>query len=226
MHALSAHHALVPPHLTRAAASGAAGETAALPTTADGHPCGSMADLVVQPGPYDRGRVPADVIGRLARFAPLGGVDAALVTLDLDALRAQPGSDLVVDLAFPEGPVTATAPALGDERVAKVGRTTALTHGRVSAIELDALFIDYGEEIGEVSFDGQIEIESADPGPFSLPGDSGALVYRTADQVAIGLVFAGAPGTDGDAEARARLGLTYATPIDAVLDALGVDLAR
>ncbi|WP_425955782.1 hypothetical protein [Xylanimonas sp. McL0601] len=174
-------------------------------------------DVVVQPGPADGGTAPGDRIGTLARWAPLAAgehhrVDAALALLD-------DGVGVGVDATYPVGRVTTTAEAQGGEAVAKVGRTTSLTRGRVSAIELDDVVVGYGDELGVLSFDGQIEVEATGPGPFSRGGDSGALVYRE-DGVALGLLFAGSEtgGPDGS-------GLTYVNPIDAVLEALGVTLA-
>ena len=135
-------------------------------------------------------------------------VDAALALLD-DGLDADP--------TYPVGRVTTTAVAAGGESVAKIGRTTARTQGRVTAIEMDDVVVGYGEELGALSFDHQIEVEGL-AGAFSRGGDSGSLVYRE-DGVALGLLFAGSEtgGSDGS-------GLTYCNPIDAVLEALGVQL--
>lgn len=179
-----------------------------------GSPQNAVGDVVLQPGPADGGRAPRDRIGTLAAFAPLtpgvrGAVDAATALLD----------DADVDLDHPVGRITSTAAAVGGEEVAKIGRTTATTTGRVSAIELDDVVVDYGAGLGELAFDDQIEVESTGAGPFSRGGDSGSLVYRT-DGVAIGLLFAGSEsgGENG-------IGLTYVNPIDTVLTALGARLA-
>ncbi|WP_277207504.1 hypothetical protein [Isoptericola croceus] len=90
--------------------------------------------------------------------------------------------------------------------------------GRVTAIELDDVVVGYGEELGALSFDDQIEVESTGDGPFSRGGDSGSLVYR-ADDVALGLLFAGSE-TGGEGGS----GLAYVNPIDTVLGAFGVRL--
>ena len=74
---------------------------------------------------------------------------------------------------YPVGRMTTTADVLGGESVGKIGRTTAVTRGRVTAIELDDVVVGYGDELGELSFDNQIEVESTSPGPFSRGGDSG-----------------------------------------------------
>ncbi|MET0788823.1 MAG: hypothetical protein ABWY33_06225 [Cellulomonas sp.] len=178
-----------------------------------GRPEAKVGDVIVQPGPADGGRAPRDRVGTLAARVELepgadATVDCAIALLD----------DQEVDPEYPVGLITTTAVTLGDERVAKIGRTTSVTHGRVTAIELDNVVVGYGDELGELSFDNQIEVESTGTGPFSRGGDSGSLVYRE-DGVALGLLFAGSEsgGENGT-------GLTYINPIDAVLHALGVTL--
>lgn len=179
-----------------------------------GTPSARLGDAILQPGPADGGRNPRDKVGELAgrvELEPYGraSVDCAIALLD----------DPDVDLHYPVGLVTTTAPAVGNEEVAKIGRTTSVTHGKVTAIELDDVVVGYGEELGEIAFDGQIEVESTGASAFSRGGDSGSLVYRE-DGVALGLLFAGSEtgGENG-------FGLTYLNPIDAVLDALGATLA-
>lgn len=179
-----------------------------------GSPSAQVGDVVVQPGPADGGRAPGDRVGTLAQVVPLtpgepATVDAALALLD---------DGIEIDPTYPVGAVTTTAVAAGGEVVAKIGRTTAHTQGRVTAIEMDDVVVGYGDELGALSFDNQIEVEGTG-GAFSRGGDSGSLVYRE-DGVALGLLFAGSEtgGADGT-------GLTYCNPVDAVLEALGVTLA-
>jgi hypothetical protein len=180
-----------------------------------GSPDAKPGDVVVQPGPADGGQEPEDRVGELADVVPLTAGERATV----DAAIARLDDGVGVGLDYPVGRITTTARVEGTEEVAKIGRTTALTQGRVTAIELDDVLVGYGEELGVLTFDDQIEVESTGKGPFSRGGDSGSLVYR-ADGVAIGLLFAGSEtgGTNGT-------GLTYVNPIDTVLEALGVRLA-
>jgi hypothetical protein len=102
-------------------------------------------------------------------------------------------------------------------KVAKVGRTTGLTHGRVTAFELDNVVVGY--DLGNLRFDNQIEIEGAEAGPFSQGGDSGSVIVDE-ELKAVALLFAGGDqgGTNGQ-------GLTYASPIHKVLEVLAVELA-
>ncbi|MDD9207907.1 hypothetical protein PU560_15735 [Georgenia sp. 10Sc9-8] len=189
VHALSNHHVLVGPR-------------------------GQVGDRVLQPGPADGGRSPADRVGELSAYVPLvpgevAHVDAALARLDVAE----------VDRGHPAGPLEGWGTVEGDEVVQKVGRTTGITEGRVTAIELDQVLVGYGTELGELRFDDQIEVESTGPGPFSRGGDSGSLVYRTTDRRAIGLLFAGSEsgGENGT-------GLTYLNPVGEVLAALRATL--
>jgi hypothetical protein len=100
--------------------------------------------------------------------------------------------------------------------VAKVGRTTGTTHGRVTAFEMDNVVAAYG--IGNLRFDQQVEMESAGEGPFDRGGDSGSLIVD-AERKAVALLFAGSDvgGANGQ-------GLTYANPLRSVLEELEIDL--
>jgi hypothetical protein len=101
--------------------------------------------------------------------------------------------------------------------VHKVGRTTGVRQGRVTAFELDGLLVEY--DVGDVAFDNQIEIEGSGNRSFSDAGDSGSLIVDD-QMLAAALLFAGS-----DHGGRNGKGLTYANPIAAVLKALKVKLA-
>jgi hypothetical protein len=178
-----------------------------------GSPEARPGDIVLQPGPADGGLAPGDRIGELAQVVDLDALEPAYTDAAIARLDRVP-----VDFDYPVGRVIKTARALGGEIVGKVGRTTSVTRGRVTAIELDDVIVGY-EDLGALSFDDQIEIESLDDDPFSRGGDSGALVYRE-DGVALGLLFAGS-----ESGGHSGKGLTYANPIDQVLEILGVELA-
>ncbi len=174
-------------------------------------------DAVLQPGPADGGTA-QDRVGVLETSVPLdpdagNRVDAALARLD---------AGIEVDLSASP---SATARLDGDELVEKLGRTTGLTRGRVTAIEVDDVVVDFGDGVGLLRFDGQVEVSGSaggpdgTPGPFSLGGDSGSLVRLADAGPAVGLLFAGseAGGDDG-------FGLTFCNVIDDVLDELGAIL--
>jgi hypothetical protein len=158
---------------------------------------------VLQPGPADGGRDPDDRVGALDRAIPLrddaaNRVDAALATVEVELEAGR-----IAGLGTPSGATLAPAAA---GPVAKLGRTTGLTRGDVTAFELDGLAVQY--EAGVLRFDDQVEVH-ADEGPFSQGGDSGSLIVAADSLDAVALLFAGN-----------EEGVTYGNPIGAVLDAL------
>jgi len=166
---------------------------------------------VVQPAVADGGRAPADRVARLAASALpdlrcRNRLDAAIAEL-VDGVAAHagelPGLGRLAGLR--------RQPLAGGETVFKVGRTSGVTRGRVSAFEVDDLTVCFRR--GDAVFDGAFEIEAVDDRPFSLPGDSGALVVDEARR-AVGLLYAG-NGVD----------VSYAQPVAEVLDRLRVRLA-
>jgi len=173
-------------------------------------------DPIIQPGDLDGGQDPGDRVGTLERFVRLKRsganlVDGAVCTVD-DKLRYSArqltGFGRLAGVGLE---------VFGErEEVAKVGRTTGVTRGRVTAFEIDNLVV--GFDIGSLRFDNQIEVESAGDQPFSDGGDSGSLIV-TSDVQALGLLFAGSD--QGGADGR---GLTFANPLRPVLDALKVEL--
>lgn len=176
----------------------------------------TVGDAILQQGAIDGGRRPADVIGRLGDFVSLKSrsnlVDAAIASLEPD-----------VDF----DPTTLTGlgtlgglraePIEPGQAVMKVGRTTGVTRGLVTAIELDDVVV--GFERGELSFDSQIEIEGVGPDSFSAGGDSGSLILDDRGMAAA-LLFAG-----GDTGGSNGKGLTYANDIHTVLAMLNIELA-
>lgn len=174
---------------------------------------GTIGDAILQPGQADGGSLPNDVVANLTRFVPIGlnsnRVDAAFAILlpNSQQNRRNIGGNVTLS-----GNV-----ALADvgDVVMKIGRTTGFTTGRVTAIELDRVVVRYNH-LGLCSFDGQIEIEGTDNGPFSAGGDSGSLIVSCGGD-SLGLLFAGS--TIGGANGK---GLTYANDISTVLDELDV----
>lgn len=172
----------------------------------------SPGDAALQPGVVDGGDPDSDSVGTLATFVPLGGAEASLMDVALAIVADGVGAD---PSAYPGGPLVgvATDPP-GDSLVQKVGRTTGLTSGRVTAFEVDGITVEY--DVGPVTFDNQIEIEGAGNDAFSAGGDSGSVIWTTTERLAFGLLFAGS--TTGGSNGR---GLTYANPLSVVLDELG-----
>jgi hypothetical protein len=168
---------------------------------------GGKGDLIVQPGLEDTSctQIPADSVAKSPRRITLlfkkgsvNQVDAAIakivsgdVDTDGDILNIGPISSTIDD-----------PPAL-DQPVQKMGRTTCLTTGTVTAIDVTVSDVLYPKECnggkgGLANFVKQI-IVTADPNTsFTLPGDSGSLVVTNKGggfcPQAVGLLFAGSPG--------------------------------
>jgi hypothetical protein len=138
-------------------------------------------------------------------------VDAAVAALD-EGVAAEPGD-------LPGGPLLGSVPAGLDidpeEAVEKVGRTTGHTYGRITAVEVDGVAVQYDEAV--YRFDDQIEIEGRS-GAFSAGGDSGSVIWRSGDRAPVALLFAGSE-TGG----AAGTGVTFANPLATVLSVLGVE---
>ncbi len=177
---------------------------------------GTIGDDIVQPGIIDscpdvlRGNAVAD----LSSFIPISWDGDNLVDAAIAQIR--PGqvdtSGVIHDIGTP-GPDTLIAhPGLA---VKKSGRSTGLTHGMITAVDV-SVTVGYnrscaGEQASFARFVNQILVE---PGTFSEGGDSGSLIVEAVpdDPRAVGLLFA---GSDLDA---------IANPIDAVLAAFGVSM--
>lgn len=178
-------------------------------------------DWILQRARLDGGRQPRDRVARLRHWIRFkrrktNFVDAALGALD-DGIEIDP-TLLRGITGRGNRRLAGLGPEMVDEgdTVYKVGRTTGATRGRVTAFDLDNVVVGY--DVGNVRFDGQIEIEGAGKLPFSDGGDSGSLIVDRRME-AVALLFAGSEtgGRDG-------LGLTYANPIHRVLDDLKATL--
>jgi hypothetical protein len=140
-----------------------------------------IGDPILQPGPYDGGTVPADVIARLSRFVPINFaagasnyVDAAIAEGNFDTLDRE-----IYWIGYTRG---ATAPTLG-ALVQKTGRTTNWTTGKITAVNA-TVNVNYGG--GRVAkFVRQFLTTNMSAG-----GDSGSLVLDLEER-AVGLLFAG-----------------------------------
>ena len=174
-----------------------------------------IGDPVLQPGPADGGG-PPDRVATLTAFQDLTGdrtnlVDAAVAMLD-DGVAARPGD---VPGGALTGPVPGSLDIEPDELVEKVGRTTGHTSGRITAVEVDGVAVDYDDAI--YRFDDQIEIAGR-TGSFSQGGDSGSVIWRSRDRAPLGLLFAGSlTGGNGGT------GVTFANPLATVLSLFGAE---
>jgi hypothetical protein len=174
----------------------------------------SIGDNVLQPGAFDGGTDPADAIGTLYAYVPIdftfageNYVDAAIAlssTSDLGNATLEDG------YGVPSSQIAAASIGL---HVQKYGRTTGLTHGEVSAVNV---YVEvcyeqiWGFCIKSAYFFDQIQISGSG---FSGGGDSGSLIVTDdTNKNPVGLLFAGSDTT------------TFANRIDSVLDAFGVTI--
>lgn len=173
-------------------------------------------DAILQPGRLDGGKLPGSRIAslagskRLAKHTP-NAVDCAYAVL-------ANGIDGDVSLLTGIGQLAGVGTPISfeDSKVSKVGRTTGESHGRVTAFELDYVAVEF--DVGDLTFNNQIEIEGEGLHAFSDGGDSGSLIFDE-ELRAVGLLFAGS--ATGGSNGR---GLTYANPIQEVLDTLKLEI--
>jgi hypothetical protein len=175
---------------------------------------GRYGDCIVQPGPADGGRCPADQIAILERFVPInfsGGVNY------VDCATAWAWPDRVRrELIYISGGVrrffrigsSPTAPVVG-MLVGKSGRTTQLTTGRITAVGV-SVNVNYNGRVAH--FRDQISIQGLS-GLFSAGGDSGSSIWTwTPERRPVALLFAGGGS------------VTFANRMDRVMSAVDVVL--
>ena len=194
-------------------------------------------DAIVQPGLIDNNCTPngdgagTTSVGSLSTWLPLSGkntnADAALAQVAFGAVDSS-GSILELGSRQPDGTLAAAPPGISSSEgkgkaaalgqyVAKSGRTTGLTCGAVSALNLD-VNVDYYTDCAETkpyltkTFTNQVAISG---NQFSDAGDSGSLVVNSSDAEPVGLYFAG--GID-----VAGISHGIADPATDVLNELGV----
>jgi endonuclease G, mitochondrial len=181
-------------------------------------PGGAIGDEVRQPGPYDDNRAGHNRLGVVTRSHLGIAGDAAIATIE-----GRGFDPTVLDLGVV--PTDLGEPEL-DDAVVKSGRTTAVTHGRVSRVDV-IVRLDYGEagvhRVGCFEIRPDPERAPAD-GELSDGGDSGsAWLFETEDgrpaPVLAGLHFAGE--TDGRSSAEHALACLPRS----VFDKLGITLS-
>jgi hypothetical protein len=176
-----------------------------------------IGDPIIQPARFDAGVEPDDVVAQLAEYVPLAPIGPNRVDAAIATLHAETEVDPVGLVGVLGNNIVPPEEA---DRVQKLGRTTGLTSGRVTAFNVRNVIVEY-ETSPTMRFDGQIEIQTGDRSAFSLGGDSGSLVVSEGDRSPIGLLFAGSDqGGDNGGP------ITYANPIAEVLAELDVELYR
>jgi hypothetical protein len=173
----------------------------------------SYGDPALQPGAVDGGADPADTIGTLSDYQPIlfnGGynsIDAAIALSSTSQLsNGTPNTDQNQEAGYgvPSSEIFGDTDGDGffDDKndllglyVQKFGRTSGMTHGQVTDINVT---VDVCYEpfwfwcLTWGTFVDQIGITSVEPTPFSEGGDSGSLIVSDDEnKQLVGLLFAG-----------------------------------
>lgn len=167
-----------------------------------------VGDLILEPGPYDGGKL-NDPIAELTDFEPI--MNGNTVTFDAAIARLLKPDSVTRDIKGIGNVQLPPKQAFNNQPVLKCGRTTNLTEGRIVGLDEDVR-VRYGKR--RVEFEGQLAIDGIN-GPFSKPGDSGALVVETDTKNPVGLFFAVDLG---------GVGTSFANYIDVVLARFGVEI--
>jgi len=169
---------------------------------------------ILQPGGFDNG-TSSHRIAELSDWVAVelgedkaNHVDAAIARMDPDVRVAEDHLEHLGPLA---GVSDARARVTAGERVNvyKIGRTTFLTSGRVTAVDFEVMTYFSGQK---TRFEKQIEIDG-DSGMFGDLGDSGSLVV---DEKFFGTGLFFAVGENGK---------SYANHLEPALSALRIELA-
>lgn len=141
-----------------------------------------IGDPILQPGPFDGGTYPQDMIARLSRFVPIRFNDRDACNY-VDAAIAEGPFQILDREIYWIGYVKGVANAQVGMLVQKTGRTTNYTTGRVTAIN-GTFTVNYGGGRW-ARFCRQIVTTNMSAG-----GDSGSLLCDL-NENAVGLLFAG-----------------------------------
>lgn len=172
----------------------------------------AIGDAILQPGPIDGGKDPADRIARLSEYIPITFAPSVPLTQHQNLVDAAIAEGDFGDLdreIFWNGYVRGWRPRANvtvGTSVKKTGRTTNFSTGRITAVNAT---VDVNYSGGRTArFKDQIITT-----PMSSPGDSGSLIM-TLDNIAIGLLFAGSAAS------------TIANQIENVRNLLRVEVAE
>jgi len=201
----------------------------------------SVGDAIIQPGLIDNNCTPngdgpgTTPVATLSGWLPLSSAatnaDVAIAQVDSGAVIAN-GNILELGAKQADGSLAAAPPGISstggrgeaaalDLVVAKSGRTTGLTCGSISAIDLDVT-VDYYMDCAETkpyltkTYTNQLAISG---NQFSDAGDSGSLVVDAANAEPVGLYFSGGMDSSGVSQGVANPATDVLNELDAQLGA-------
>ena len=185
----------------------------------------SVGDAIIQPGLIDNSCTPngdgpgTTPVASLTSWLPLSAAatnaDAAIAQVGSNTVSAN-GSILELGAHQADGSLAAAPPGVSSTggkgeagalalTIAKSGRTTGLTCGAISAVNVDVT-VDYYDDCAETkpyltkTFTNQIGLTG---NAFSDAGDSGALVVDVTNAEPVGLYFTGGIDATGTSQAMA-----------------------
>ena len=171
-----------------------------------------LGEPIVQPGLIDTDPVcsqnTADVVATLydykvIKWQPLKNSN----TFDAAIAKIEPGIQYDCSMASGYTPSSTTMEAMLGMNVKKTGRTTGLTYGTVTGVNVTVV-VNYTPDGGYARFEDQIEFTNMSAG-----GDSGSLIVTDdANNYPVALLYAGSSTS------------TIGSPIDFVLDYFGVTI--
>lgn len=178
-----------------------------------------IGDAIVQPGPADADPVCSqsatsyNSIGTLADYKPINftsgainTIDAAIAAVSIEQVDRTTPTDGYLIPKSAHFECVPNCSTLLNEPVQKYGRTTGLTKGTITGINV-TINVSYNK--GTAMFTDQIEVSvDGKKGGFIKGGDSGSLLVTDPGKQPVGLLFAG--------DRRGKIG--FANRIDLVLE--------
>ncbi len=158
----------------------------------------SAGEAIVQPGRETGAPDGNNTFAALSEFIPIrfpndafnrevNRFDAAIARVT-DASLIREGSMLGIGNYNPE--VSVPQPQMA---VTKSGRTTGVTKGRVTGVNVNSVQVNYGTPATPIiaTFNEAILIAGDDDASFSQPGDSGSVILEASSGKPVALLFAG-----------------------------------
>ncbi|MBS1904380.1 MAG: hypothetical protein JSS75_11795 [Bacteroidetes bacterium] len=166
-----------------------------------------IGEKIDQPGRYEFNCGPSGQVGTLNSFVKIVMKRNASNVVDCAIANIGSGINPTSQMALSSyTPTTNARNATVGMTVKKTGRTTGLTGGTVSAVNV-TINVQYSH--GTARFINQVYVT---PGTFSAAGDSGSLIVEASSNDPVALLFAG--GSSG----------TFGNPITSVLISFGVSV--